>query len=430
MIQQGSCDCTKTELDMESIPPTMTTMQGTQWNDYHPIASLDSHHAPIEFLIPPHTEFYTDLSQAYLYIKFRILQQTGEDLETGAKVFPINNFFHSMFSGIDLYINNKLITNNSDTYPYRAYLENLFSYGSDVKDNQLKAAEFWSEDEAGAFEDITNASITDRGKRVAKSKSVELQGKLHLVLAMQEKYLPNGLEFKLRLNRSSPQFCLMSDNSPAKIKIDTAILRVRNIQLLPAISNELNQTIAHHNAKFPIRRVEVKTFTISSGTRSKIEDHLLTGQLPKRVFIGLVLNEAFNGTLETNPFFFQHFNLSKMDVTCDGHSVYGKPFEPRFGNDQYLRSFLSVYQALASQNQVQNCNIDYEDYKGGYCFWGYDLTPDQAADQSHLHPIKTGNLRLELQFATSLDKTINVLVYAEFDNLIEINGLREVTTDY
>ena len=171
---------------------------------------------------------------------------------------------------------------------------------------------------------------------------------------MQEKYLPNGLEFKLRLNRSSPQFCLMSDNSPAKIKIDTAILRVRNVQLLPAISNELNQTIAHHNAKFPIRRVEVKTFTISSGTRSKIEDHLLTGQLPKRVFIGSVLNEAFNGTLETNPFFFQHFNLSKMDVTCDGHSVYGKPFEPRFGNDQYLRSFLSVYQALASQNQVQN----------------------------------------------------------------------------
>ena len=78
--------------------------------------------------------------------------------------------------------------------------------------------------------------------------------------------------------------------------------------------------------------------------------------------------EAFNGNLDTNPFFFQHFNLSKMDVTCDGHSVYGKPFEPRFGNDQYLRSFLSVYQALASQNQVQNCNIDYEDYKGGYCY--------------------------------------------------------------
>ena len=57
--------------------------------------------------------------------------------------------------------------------------------------------------------------------------------------------------------------------------------------------------------------------------------------------------------------------------------VYVKAFEPRFGNNQYLRSFLFVYQALASQNQVQNCNIDYEDYKG-YCFGRYDLTPDQA----------------------------------------------------
>ena len=57
------------------------------------IASLDSHHAPIEFLIPLHTEFYTDLSQAYLYIKFRILQQMDEDLDTDANVFPINIFF-------------------------------------------------------------------------------------------------------------------------------------------------------------------------------------------------------------------------------------------------------------------------------------------------------------------------------------------------
>ena len=303
MIQQGSCDCTKTELDMESIPPTMTTMQGTQWNDYHPIASLDSHHAPIEFLIPPHTEFTLICLKPICISNSESYSKLVKILIQMQKYFQLITFFHSMFNGIDLYINNKLITNNLDTYPYRAYLENLFSYGSDVKDDQLKAAEFWSEDEPGAFEDITNKCITDRGKRVAKSKSVELQGKTHLDLAMQEKYLPNGLEFKLRLNRSSPQFCLMSDDYPTKIKIDTAILRVRNVQLLPAISNELNQTIAHHNAKFPIRRVEVKTFTISSGKRSKIEDHLLTGQLPKRVFIGLVTNEAFNGTLETNPFF-------------------------------------------------------------------------------------------------------------------------------
>ena len=68
MLQISSCDCTKTELDLKYIPPTMTTMQDTQWIDYHPIDSLESYRAPIEFTIPPHTEFYTDLSQTYLYV--------------------------------------------------------------------------------------------------------------------------------------------------------------------------------------------------------------------------------------------------------------------------------------------------------------------------------------------------------------------------
>ena len=64
--------------------------------------------------------------------------------------------------------------------------------------------------------------------------------------------------------------------------------------------------------------VLVKTFTISCGTRPKIEGHLLTGQLPKRAFIGLVTNKPFNGTLHTYPFFSQHFILVKwMSLVMD-----------------------------------------------------------------------------------------------------------------
>ena len=73
MMLSGSCEYSNTELEMQAVPPTMTTMQETQWTDYHPIASLDSYHAPIEFTIPPHTDYYTDLSHTYLYLKFRVL---------------------------------------------------------------------------------------------------------------------------------------------------------------------------------------------------------------------------------------------------------------------------------------------------------------------------------------------------------------------
>ena len=314
MFQLGSIECSKkvkrkvqgekSELEMQAVPPTMTTMIQTKMEMYNPIASLDSYHAPIVFVVPAQTEYYTDLSQSNLYLKFRILKEDGTNLDDDQKAGPVNNFLHSMFSGIDLFLNNKLVTSSMDTYLYRAYIENLFSYGSDVKSNQLKADEFWYPDAAGKFEDHDSATVRAGNAAVARSIPVELWGRLHLDLAMQEKYLPNRIEIKIRLNRASPRFCILSDD-PCVVKIDEAALEVRHIQLLPAISNELNQSIVHHNAKFPIRRVEVKSFTIGSGLRSKVEEHLFQGQLPKRIFIGLVTNETFNGAYNRNPFLFQ-----------------------------------------------------------------------------------------------------------------------------
>ena len=102
------------------------------------------------------------------------------------------------------------------------------------------------------------------------------------------------------------------NNAPnAKIVLETVSLHVRNVELVPVVANDLNQVIAQQNMKIPIRRVEVKTFTIGNGIQSKAEDHLFQGQLPKRVFIAMVTNAAFNGVYATNPFRFQHFKSVK-----------------------------------------------------------------------------------------------------------------------
>ena len=52
---------------------------------YNPIASLDSYHAPIVFVVPAQTEYYTDLSQSNLYLKFRILKEDGTNLDDDQK---------------------------------------------------------------------------------------------------------------------------------------------------------------------------------------------------------------------------------------------------------------------------------------------------------------------------------------------------------
>ena len=47
MFQQDSTEFSKSELEMQAVPPMMTTMIQTKIEMYHPIASLDSYHAPI-----------------------------------------------------------------------------------------------------------------------------------------------------------------------------------------------------------------------------------------------------------------------------------------------------------------------------------------------------------------------------------------------
>jgi hypothetical protein len=435
MMQNGSCECSKSELDVVSVPPTMTSMQESQWIEHFPVAPL-SNYAPIEFNIPPQTEYWTDLSQSYLYVRFKITRSDGTDLHNDDSIAPVNNFLHSMFSSIDLYLNNKLISSNLDTYPYRAYFENLLSYNKDSKLTHLNAGDLWANDTAGEFNALTyngaNEGLKIRFQQITESKKCELLGRLHLDVFQQEKYLPNGIEIRLRLNRAPLNFCLTGADGAvaAKLVLEKVSLNVRNVELLPVVANGLNQSIAQNHMKIPLRRVEVKTFTIGNGLQSKVEDHLFQGQLPKRIFIAMVTNAAFNGAYNQNPFYFGHFNLSKLDVSCNGHSIHNRPFEPDFENNLYLQSYMSMYQTVSALGLNKSFDISKHDYANGYCIWGYDLTPDQGSEGGHLHPIRTGNLRIELQFARSLAQVINVLVFAEFDNQIEINSLREIITDY
>jgi hypothetical protein len=59
---------------------------------------------------------------------------------------------------------------------------------------------------------------------------------------------------------------------------------------------------------------------------------------------------------------------------------------------------------------------------------GFDLTPDMS-EVGAFQLIKQGNLRVEIHFAEALTTTINVIMYAEFDNVIGIDRNRQVLFD-
>lgn len=77
--------------------------------------------------------------------------------------------------------------------------------------------------------------------------------------------------------------------------------------------------------KIPINYVDIKTFTVPAGLKSKIEGNLLNGQLPKRIIFGTVRNANRNGDPTNSPYLFENVDISKITIRVDGRSIESNP---------------------------------------------------------------------------------------------------------
>ena len=149
-VHEQSCECTKSELDLFSIPPTQTSIENGSWVEYHPLSTLNDT-SPIEFEINGSGEDYIDFANSYLHVRAKITKPNGDDIDDNAPVGPVNLFLHSLFSQVDVSLNGTQITSSMNTYPYRAMIETLLSYGGDAKESQL-TSELFYKDVAGKMD--------------------------------------------------------------------------------------------------------------------------------------------------------------------------------------------------------------------------------------------------------------------------------------
>ena len=61
--------------------------------------------------------------------------------------------------------------------------------------------------------------------------------------------------------------------------------------------------------------------------------------------------------------------------------------------------------------------------------FAFDLTADQC-EGDHFDLLKQDNVRLDIKFAQALPNTLNVIAFAEFENILEIDRSRNVLFDY
>ena len=168
----------------------------------------------------------------------------------------MNNWFHSLFSQMDVYLNDTLVTPSSNTYPFRAYVDTVLSYGDEAKNTQL-TSQLWYKDTAGHMDatnvDGGNTGLVERRRYIAESRIVEMMGRLHVDLFLQD-----SVSVKIRLVRSKDAFSLMAggQNPYFKVQIVDAVLFARNAVLSPTVQMAHIKALEKGTAKYPIRPVD------------------------------------------------------------------------------------------------------------------------------------------------------------------------------
>jgi len=129
-----------------------------------------------------------------------------------------NNFLPSLFSQCNVTLNGVNITQASEHYHYRSYLETLMTYGTDAAATHVSNAHWYidtgDKQPSDPSAEILNAIIC--WNRLSASREVQLFVRLHSDKYNATLYLLPGVMLQIRLTKSRPKFYLMKKSVDLK----------------------------------------------------------------------------------------------------------------------------------------------------------------------------------------------------------------------
>ena len=159
--------------------------------------------------------------------RVKITKANGGNLALGDEVGFINYPGAALFSQVDISLGDRLITQSSNTYPYRCIIESLLKSG------------MFCMDSAEHMEDVMgerNRGLVKRMEYTEGSRVVEMIAPIHSDLFFQDKLLINGVDLKIKFTRAKNEFCLMrSTLDDYRVNILSASMFVKKVTVSPAV---------------------------------------------------------------------------------------------------------------------------------------------------------------------------------------------------
>ena len=240
-----------------------------------------------------------------------------------------------------------------------------------------------------------------------------------------DKLLLDGLEIKVKVHLNNDAFVLKAGETPnnCKLKIMSSTPRIRTVRVADSVKLEHVQIMQGQKGAHCYQ----PSIPLPQGVLNHTETDLFHGFIPQCIIFGLVRNDALNGNLARNPFNFELFDVQNIRLTVNGEEMPYSALDLTGGRK--INGYNTLFSGSGDMNCGHGLNIDRVDWENGYGLFRFDLTPAGSGHPDHLIPHRTGNVNLYLKFGTQTNSVLNLIVYAEFQNQLEIDRNRRVVYD-
>jgi hypothetical protein len=260
------------------------------------------------------------IQDTHLEVTIKVTKANGSLPDQTAEIALVNNILHSLWESVRLTINDVPVSLSPGLYPYKAYITNCLTYGSEAKGSHLQTQGWYvdtieTDCEPGdnnlgweSRRDILHENY-DKTKPFRKD-GVTFFGRLMHDLMSCETGLPPLTKVKIELEKAKDSFCIKvgnkADTEKYKILIEKIALYVPVAQLSQTVFNELSTIRTSKPVAIHFRRLEVRPVTIHKDKSELYTESLFPdSDLPCRIILAFVDSKSKNGDYFKNPFNFQ-----------------------------------------------------------------------------------------------------------------------------
>ena len=241
------------------------------------------------------------------------------------------------------------------------------------------------------------------------------------------KLLVPQVQIGIQMFFNSPDFFMIRYRGTDALRLQATDIKIKlllcQVMLNESLHRELSMTMERGIVSYPTVRSEVRTYNLGATERIREINNPFQNRAPNLIVVGLVDAAAFNGDVAKNPFAFQKFNLSSIKQLVKGEEYPYETLEVAHDSGQLdMRGYHRFLEATGCLRKSKGNMVTREECT----LFAFDNAANGSLHSPVLNPKLSGELQLSMNFGANPGTDVTIIVYGEFENLLEVDSNKAV----